>query len=100
MGRTRCKAAKRPNSNSPVYIQGFSPNDAGETGYIGLSEVWTTYAYDEHHKTKPKPGSSEPPMTLQAALAHEVDHLLGFRHSESDPGAWYSPHTASCGGLC
>jgi len=79
-------------------VGGFSPVDAGETGYVGINEVWTKYAWDSNHKTKPKPGSDEPPLSLQNALAHEADHLLGFFHGPTDPGRWWSPNALTCGG--
>jgi hypothetical protein len=77
-------------------VGGFAPVGEGNDGYVGIADTWTKYAYDENHKTKPKPGSDEPALNLQNILAHEADHLLGWSH-QGDP-AWSSPHTLLCGG--
>jgi len=90
------KALPRGNTYPPLYSGAFSPLGEGEAGYIGLSEVYTKFAYDSRHKTRPSPYVSESPTWLQQVLAHEADHLMGIAGHTTDPQT--TTHSQACGG--
>jgi hypothetical protein len=80
-----------------VAFGGFASTGGAGKGFIGLSTAWTRQAWDHDH-TGLAAGER---MTLQAALAHEADHLLNNTNPVNDevhlPGSLVlTVHTKAC----
>lgn len=63
--------------------QGYAPTGKGAKGWIALSTFLVDAAYDRRHKAIAQPYGTT--VTLQLALAHELDHLFDLPHLEGNP---------------
>lgn len=72
---------------------GFAPQGGGAEGvnsFMGISDYFTRFAYDERHVRR-----GDPPSNLQFVLAHEADHLLNSPHIST----YLTTNTEQCSGL-
>ena len=73
---------------SSYAFNGAAPLGGGPTGpysWMILDKEWVTKWYDPDHKTATDP-TNPTGLTLQAALAHELDHLDGEEHEVDADG--------------
>jgi hypothetical protein len=92
-----------PTNPRKYHGGGFASLGQGQSGYMLMKDVWvdvffqgsaqraqtvTTYENGVAYSFTP---------TLQFMIAHEMDHLIGNYHTDSD--RWLTPNAKRCGGL-